>query len=103
MFTLQAQPTFWATVRVSKPGSPKPEPLEMEFKWLGRDALKDYLTSLEGRDDDDALSEIVVGWKGVDAEFSKENFSRLLDAYPQSAVAIFSTFRAELLQAKEKN
>ena len=103
MFKLQSEPTFWAAVEVSKPGKDRPERLDMEFKWLERDKLKDFLLSLEGRDDEEVISEIVVGWRGVDAEFSRENLATLLRNYPQSPVAIFTTFRAEMLHAKTKN
>jgi hypothetical protein len=103
MFTLQPKPSFWATAYITVPGEKKPAALEIEFKWLGKQGIKDYFEQLTGKDDLEALSEIVVGWGGVDAEFNRDTFAQLLDVYPQAAMAIFEAFRAEALEAKAKN
>jgi hypothetical protein len=103
MFKLQNKPTFWATAQISVPGESKPAKLEIEFKWLGREGIKQFFEGLDGRKDDDALGEIVLNWRGVDAEYTRENFSALLDNYPQAAMAIFEAFRTEALEAKAKN
>lgn len=103
MFKLQAEPTFWASAPISVPGQKTPVPLEIEFRWYGREKLRTYLGSLSDRDDVDLLGEIIVGWKGVDEAYSPDALAKLLDLYPRSADAIFETFKDELLKAKEKN
>lgn len=103
MFKLQPKSTFWAKVHVSVAGEAKPEQIEMEFKYLGRDALKEYFQSLEGKTDSDALGEIVLNWRLVDAEYSPENLAILLNNYPGAALSVFETFRREVMEAKTKN
>lgn len=104
MFKLQPKPTFWAKAQINIPGEERPSEIQVQFKHLGRQGLKDYFAGLEGSDDDaKALREIVVGWKGVDAEFSDETLAQLLDNYPSSAKAIFEAFSREALDARAKN
>lgn len=103
MFKLQPKPSFWAKCPVNIPGETKPAALEIEFRWLGKTGIKDFFENLEGKTDIEALSQIVLNWKGVDAEYSRENFESLLENYPQAAMAIFEGFRSEALEAKAKN
>jgi len=103
MFKLQAEPTFWAKAPISVPGQDKPVPLDIEFRWYGRDKLRDFLGALAGRDDLDVLSEIVADWKGVDQPYSRDALAKLLDAYPRAADAMFETWRRELIEAKSGN
>lgn len=103
MFKLQAEPTFWAKAPISVPGQAAPVPLDVEYRWLGREQLRAFLDTLAERSDIDLLGEIVVGWKGVDAPFSVDALARLIDQYPRAADAIFDTWRSELLEAKAKN
>jgi hypothetical protein len=104
MFKLQPKPTFWAKAKISIPGEAQPSEIEVQFKHLGRQGLKDYFASLEGSEDDvKALSEIMVGWKGIDAEFSVETLAQLVDNYPSSAKAIFETYSREALDVRAKN
>lgn len=103
MFKLQPKPTFWAKVPISIAGAPKPSPLDIEFKYLDRDELRKYIASLDGREDDESLAEIVMGWKDVDDEFSPDALKRLLKNYPSAALSMVKTFVAEALEAKTKN
>jgi hypothetical protein len=103
MFKLQNKPTFWAKAHINVPGEAKPAVLEVEFAWLGKQGIKDFFENLEGKKDDEALGEIVLNWRGVDADFTRENFTQLLENYPQAAMGIFEAFRAEALEAKAKN
>lgn len=103
MFRLQPKPTFWAKVPVPVAGTPKPVLVDIEFKHLGRDALRDYIASLDGREDQESLAEIVMGWKDVDEEFSEESLQKLLNNYPGAALSMVKTFVAEALEAKDKN
>lgn len=103
MFKIQPNPTFWAKVAISIPGQDKPAQIEVEFRHLGREALKAYFDSLEGKTDSDALLEIVVNWRGVDTAFSRDAFGSLLDGYPTAAMSLFEAYRREVIEAKGKN
>lgn len=103
MFKLQPNPTFRAKVPISVPGQEKPQPLEMEFRHMSREAMKDYFESLPGQSDAEALARIVVGWSGVDHAYSADALAVLLDNYPSAAASIFDTYRNELFEARRKN
>lgn len=103
MFKLQPKPTFWVKVPIAIPGAPKPALVDIEFKHLGRDALKDYLACLDGREDNESLCEIVMGWKDVDEEYSEDALKKLLNNYPGAALSMVQTFVAEAMEAKAKN
>lgn len=103
MFKITPNPTFWAKAQLSIPGEAKPASIDVQFKHLGREALKEFFEGLEGKQDIDALAQIVTGWRGVDVEFSIENLTLLLDNYPSAAMSFFNAFRKEALESKEKN
>jgi len=103
MFKLQPKPTFWAKVAISIPGEAKPVPIDIEFKHLGRDGLKDFFEHLEGKTDIEALNDIVLDWKGVDATFCEESLNELLNNYPSAAMSLFDAYRREAMEAKAKN
>ena len=103
MFKLSPNSSFWAKVPLSVPGAEKPVLIEVEFKHQSKSAIKNYFLSLEGKEDASALLEIVLNWKGVDAEFSRENFTALLDNYGAAAHEIFKAYQKEVLEAKAKN
>lgn len=103
MFKLQPNPTFKAKVPVSIPGQDKPQAIEMEFRHMSREAMREYFESLPGQSDAEALARIVVGWSDVDQAFSPEALAVLLDNYPSAAGLIFETYRNELFEARRKN
>lgn len=103
MFKINPAPSFWASVPLTVPGQAKQETIEIEFKHLSKPALKGYFEGLEGKNDSTALGEIVLNWKGVDAEFSRDNLNSLLENYPTAAVEFFNAFRSELMEARRKN
>lgn len=103
MFKITPNPTFTIKVSLSVPGETKPSAVDVEFKHLSRKALKTYFETLEGKEDADALAEIIVGWKGMDVPFGKESLDALVDNYPAAAGEIFEAFRRELMEARTKN
>ena len=103
MFKLNPNPTFTAAASISVPGSKAPVSIEIEFKHLSKKEIKAYFEGLSGKSDDEALGEIVVGWKGIDSPFSQEALATFLDKYPKSAAELFETFRFELMEARAKN
>lgn len=95
--------SFHAPVFISVAGNPKPVRIEAEFKFMGRKALQEYFDGIADKKDVEALSEILLGWKGVEAEFSPEALEKLLDSYPSAGGSFFEAFRKEVFEAKEKN
>jgi len=102
MFKLQPDATFTATVDIPVAGQGT-KPLTLDFKYHDRDALTQFFESLPGRKDDDILTNIVVDWKDVDADFSPESLARLLTSYPGAAGAIVRKFVDEATGARVKN
>lgn len=103
MFKLNPNPTFNAKVQLSVPGQDKPVSVEIEYKHLSRPQIKKYFDGLEGKTDAEALSEIILGWKGIDAEYDSDTLQALLDNYPTSGGELFEAFRKELMEARRKN
>ncbi|MDP2808639.1 MAG: phage tail assembly chaperone [Rhodocyclaceae bacterium] len=103
VFKLKPNPTFKARVPVSVPGEAVSPEIVVEFRALGKKAVVDYFRSLGGKSDAEALAGIVVGWEGVDADYSAETLAQLLDNYPAAAADLFEAYRRELLEAKRKN
>ena len=106
MFKLQPNPTFKCPVSIPVPGG-KSGAITVLFNHKGRKALQEFFGNLgaegESRTDVEMLSELISGWEGVDEKFSEEALETLLDAYPGAAMALFETYRAEVLEARVKN
>lgn len=103
MFKLNPNPTFWAKVPLTVPGRDKQEIVEVEFIHMNRDDLKDYFNNLEGKDDAEALGEIINNWREIDADYTAENLGRLLKNYPAAALDFFHAYRHEVLESRRKN
>ena len=103
MFKLQPNPTFKTKVAISVAGEKRQPEIEVEFKYLNRERVREYFDNLQGKTDAEALAEIIVGWSGVDEAYSPEALAILLDNYPAAAADLFESFRRELLEAKRKN
>jgi hypothetical protein len=105
MFVIQPKPTFKIKVEIPTPTGPGV--INIEFAHKGRKALAKFLegASEEGANvqDIDALSEIVVGWDGVDQAFSKKALEDLLDAYPAAGKALFDAYLPALIEGRVKN
>lgn len=102
MFKLQPDATFAATVDIPVAGQGT-KPLTLEFKYHDREALSHFINTLAGRKDDEILADIVLGWKGVDADFNAAALAQLLKAYPGAAGAIVRKFLEEASGARAKN
>jgi len=107
MFQIQPNPTFDLKVTIPTPAGNGE--IKFTFKHKGRKALQDFLKDLqegeEKSDDASLLLDIVSGWDGIDAKFSKEAFGTLLDNYPSAARAIMDAYVQTLIDgtAKAKN
>ena len=102
MFSIDPSPTFTASVAIPVPGGPA-QALTLVFRHKRKSEIQRFLDGAAGREDADLISEIVAGWKDVDAEFCADNLARLLDAYPAAAWAILEAWVDALGRAREKN
>lgn len=103
MLKINPDPTFTADVDITVPGKNETAKLSLTFKYLSKTAVKDFWENNKDKKDSDALTNIVVGWSGIDAEFTAENFDKFLDNYPAASFEILSSYQALLLESKAKN
>jgi hypothetical protein len=102
MFHLEPNPTFWVPVDIPVPGQGKGR-IEVEFRYLDKTERVAFLEKMDGKTNLEALCEIVVNWREIDAPFTPANLARLLDAYAGATMALFDAFIDELSGAAEKN
>lgn len=104
MLKLKANPTFKAKVGIPVPGG-EPVEVEFEFRHMTRDALNAFLTGPKAakRSYEDTIAQIVVGWSGVDADFSKEAVTELCQNYLGAPTAILESFGKELAATRLGN
>ena len=106
--------TFTAPVKINVPndtGGFDELTFKARFKGLSRKAYKDLMERANAGTDGDRLvvGEVMIGWEGVGTEsgeplqFTNENLSALLDAYPGAVNQISGTFVRHLLGAKSGN
>lgn len=103
MFKLQPDPTFTSKVHLSVPGQTNQAPVTVTFKHLSRPKIKAFFEGLEGKTDHEALSEVIVGWEGIDASYDAGSLKSLLDNYPASGGELFEAFRRDLMESRRKN
>lgn len=98
---LTPNPTFVSMVKIPVPGDAAQE---VEFTFVHKSAkdIKAFYADM-ANNDFSAISKIIVGWNGVDSDFSEDALSIFLDNYPRASAAIFSTYNRELLGVAEKN
>jgi Domain of unknown function (DUF1789). len=100
-FTLAIAPTFKREVSIPVPGE-RSATIPFTFKHKTRDELKDFIASLEGREDLDVVMEVASGW-GIEEAFEEDNVAILLQNYPGSALAIINTYLTEVSGARKGN
>lgn len=109
-------PTFWAPVRITVPGEAQPAQIELQFRHLGKQALRAWVESGRAPAPDGSLptdaqwlGEVVAGWSGpVDeagqpAPFTPAAFSAVLDAYATAGREIYDAYLAALSESRAKN
>ena len=102
MFKVTPSPTFTVAVEISQPGAENAV-LNIEFKAKTRPQIADFLERGKTITLDEAVKEVVVGWRDVDAAFSPETLQDVLDNYPKAASAIYEAYWREIAGAREKN
>jgi len=100
---LKADPTYFAKVEIPTPNGAVE--IKVEYKHMTRDAYKTFLEAEAklGRSDEESLMDIMAGWAGVDAEFSKEAVSQLCQQYHAAPRAIVEGFIYSLTQSRLGN
>lgn len=105
MFSVNASPTFKATVKFGTPDGEAS--FKVIFKHKGRKALAEFVQSLTaedaGRTDFEALTEIIVAWEDVKEPYSKDALEQMLDNYPTAAKAFFDAYFPALTEGARKN
>jgi len=125
MFKLNPNPTFWAPVKITRPGE-ESEPIEFEFKHRTRTGLAEWQktfsqqvpapteddpkrTETVWRSDREIVPEYIVNWrkainsKGEQEPWSVDAFLDLTENYPSSAVEVYAGYIAALTESKAKN
>jgi hypothetical protein len=91
-------------VDISIAGQEQPARIEVEFRHMGREALNAWMAGLDpGSTYVEAVTPMVVNWRGVDTPFSAQALAALLEGYPLAARGLLDAFVRECTEAKAKN
>jgi hypothetical protein len=99
--SLAVAATFKAIVSIPVPGG-KAADVEFIFKHRTRDDFKEFVESLPGAENADALMDVASGWD-LDEPFGKEAVEKLEQRYMGSTRAVLDVYMAELTGARAKN
>jgi hypothetical protein len=99
--SLADEATFKAIVAIPVPGG-RTADVEWVFAWMSRDEAKDFMDTLAGSEDVDALMKISRGWD-LDEQFGKAAVEKLTQKYIAAARAVLDKFIAELTGSRAKN
>ena len=103
MLKLNPDPTFTADVPLTVPGKAQPVTIQMEFKYVAGEAAGKFFEDIATKTNVEAITTFAVGWKKVDAPFSKEAVEMLLGNYPNAAQEIFAAYQRNLFESRVKN
>lgn len=99
---LNPNPTFIASLKVRQPGGAVEE-IELEMRHRDSDALNELMAKAKSRPEREVVADIVVGWRGMEVEFSQSNLDTLLKNYPGLASLILGDYVVELMNARAGN
>jgi len=102
VFKLQPDPTFWSKVQIPVTGS-EPQPLEVEWRHRTVDDLQAFATAMRDRTPLDVCVDMIVSWRDVEVEFSRDALERLLQNYPLAADTFATSYLAAFRDAKRGN
>ncbi|WP_460033847.1 phage tail assembly chaperone [Megalodesulfovibrio paquesii] len=103
MLKLTPDPQFTAKVGITVPGQDAPAQITVTYKYMTRSQAQAWGQGLGEKTDNEALADVVLGWEGVDAPYSRETLDQLLDAYPAAGLELLTAFRQNLLESRRKN
>lgn len=103
-FKLQANPTFKAPVNIPVPGEP-PEKVLFTFRHRTRPQFDALIKSMINSEKtlDQIIQDVVVEWTYPGVDFNDDALIQCLEMFPGSAQAIFTAYRENLMEARQKN
>jgi len=106
MLKLTPNPTFASNVVINVPGGGS-ETVEFTFNYKTKPEYDEYIArtskSKSKKAAVEALSEIVSGWSGLDAEYSVDSLGKLIENYQGVETKIFAKYVEELSGARLGN
>jgi hypothetical protein len=103
MLKINPDPKFTANVNVTVPGQEATSSISITFRYKSKKQLAEWKEAFSESDDKEFLGEVVLGWSGVDVDFSPETFALFLDNYPAAALEIVTAYHKLLLDSRAKN
>jgi len=103
VFKLEPNPTFRCKIHIPVPGTAKGVPIEFEFRHKAKTTLQAYIEEAKTGEEVALLEEVIVGWSGVDAEYSRDSLALLLNNFPAAGAAILAGYVRELADARLGN
>lgn len=103
MLKLNPNPEFSASVPITEPGKAEPTIITVTYRYKTRDALVEFIEQTKDAPVADVLCDIVSGWNGVDAPFTKENLKALVNSYMPAGLEMLKAYYKELAESKIKN
>lgn len=100
-FSLVANPTFTRAVEIPVAGG-KPATVEFTFKHRTRDAFRELLDGMAGRDDISLLQDVACGWELSDP-FDADSLNTLIQNYAGAGRAVVEAYIDELRGARRGN
>lgn len=99
-FKLQPPDTFSVPVAITNPGGTV-ETLNVNFKWLSRDAFVEYCKNGKDKSDPDFFAGLIESWD-ADEACDLPGMTKLFGYRPRAATALFDAYQRELLEVEEK-
>lgn len=99
--SLNPDPTFTAKVPVPVAGAGNVS-VEFTFKHRTRSQVKQWLSDIKDKADEDVILQCVSGWE-LDDELNTKNVQLLCENYVGASGSIVETYLNELLAARTKN
>ena len=103
MLKLNPNPTFKATIDITVPGHEKPEKMTFTFRYRNIKSLAALYEGSKDKGNVDAVMDMVEGWEGIDAEFTRENVETFVTNYPASPMEIGRAYSRLLVESRVKN
>ena len=103
MLKLNPNPEFSAPVPITEPGKSEPTIITITYRYKTRDELVEFVEQTKDAPISDVLCDLVTGWQGVDAPFTKDNLKALVNSYMPAGLEILKVYYRELAESKIKN
>ena len=103
MIQLKPAKTFEAEVELTVPGQEETAKATFTFKY--QTAKENQAFWEENKEEKllDCLPDLILGWKGFDSEFTRENLKTFLEHYPAATQEILQQYGRLLFESRVKN